>query len=189
MKKVFVFLFFFVSLLSYTITLPKEPEVKTQLDVEENEKYNFPVIIDVYLSSFKIKGNADIKEFKVKVKTEKEGFVFYKDITLKDIKEIWITEWKGTLYDKEKGSYIFYPTKYKIVDYNNIVFEYKQNIKEINKIKVNTTYGKTVLYSIFFDYYNGKKWDSGVEGLSLIRENPIKRVFVKIVFEKESKNE
>ncbi|HOJ49983.1 MAG TPA: hypothetical protein PKW55_04160 [Spirochaetota bacterium] len=170
----------------YSIKLPKEPELKSpEIQDESNLK---PVIIDIYGTAFKIRGNAYIKEFTLKIKTLKEGFTFYKDISLNSIKEIEILEWKGVLYDKEKASYLFYPVYYKIIDNNNISFEYKQNIKELNKIIVTTPYGKTTVFSIFFDYFNGKKWESGIEGLSLTREKPIPKVFTKIILEVKEDN-
>ena len=70
----------------YSIKLPKEPELKSpEIQDESNLK---PVIIDIYGTAFKIRGNAYIKEFTLKIKTLKEGFTFYKDISLNSIKEI-----------------------------------------------------------------------------------------------------
>ena len=99
------------------------------------------------------------------VERKKNNLVYKKTISLSEINSINILKWKGTFINKknkkkqdiEKELYLFHPIEYQINTRDKEIYSYKGRIALFDKILIKSHYGKTVLYSIFYDIWNKRK--------------------------------
>jgi hypothetical protein len=110
-----------------------------------------------YDKKLQFQGIIHLKTFKISIVTEKNGFKFFKELHLDEIKQLKIKKWFG--FKNKDGSFVFYPYLIEITDIKGTSFDYNQNIKEINQILFETEYGKTKFFSYFYDYFKDNVWE------------------------------
>lgn len=170
------------------IDLPKNPKLPNINQPQDKEKQKnlqaFQVEISFQGTETDFKGKMSIPAFKLTIVSEKNGFQFYKDLALNEIKSIRIKKWKGFAGKNSKdGRHNFYPIEYEIYDYKGTSFLYQRNIPQINEFIFETEYGTTKLFSYFVDYFNGSYWEmSKRKSKDLETAKALKKVVTQIEF-------
>ncbi|HCL57060.1 MAG TPA: hypothetical protein DHW82_08655 [Spirochaetia bacterium] len=183
-------IFFLIFLLSHFRMLyavnnpndPKDPKVGTDEKASSQVPKN-QIKVKVFFSDKNIvfEGTASIKNFKIFVTSEKNGFEFYKEFTLENIQSVSVKKWQGFKY--KDNAFVFYPSEYEIKDLKGISFIYKKNIQELNDFVLETDLGKTKIFSYFYDYWTGKEWEmSKRKSQELSTGEPLPKVAVKLFF-------
>lgn len=168
LKKVFLFFLFVTPLFIKGYTDPKAPQTPLNPKIQEEKKEksqlnsSLPLKAKIifYNPSLVFEGKMFVPSFNLSLVTQKNGFDFFKNLSLNEIKTIKIVKWKGVLKDKSQGLYAFYPSSYQITDTNQTTFYYHKNIAALNQIAFETTLGKARFFSYFYDYYKKDMWES-----------------------------
>ncbi len=208
MKYCFLLLFFLIICQSgFAIRLPKNPKNPKKPTVtkrgQQNDKkddpiqyYSFKVNIILNKGS-KAEGTIRLKQDYLSVVNKKGDFTYKKKLLFKDIKEIKITNWQGQIV-KRKGKpsekpYVFYPSKYTITTSDGKVYVYTGRLHQFERFALNNLlFGKTTVYSFFYDYWikKGKKgyWVNSKSGdFNYNKTNGHPKALAKIIFVKDKK--
>lgn len=172
------------------IKKPRKPFLSGKKKPQSQKKFPktpHPVTVFFFKPGVKFQGNILSSDFTLQLITEKQGFRFYKKLSLSQIKSITILEWKGRFYAKKQKVYVFLPIKYRIIDQLGNTYIYHKNIRALNRMDFSTSFGKTRFYSYYFDYIKNKKW-AGLKGsnMSLYRSQALPKVIHKLVFRSSS---
>lgn len=170
--------------------LPKFPKIpfvqKKNQNVKKKIYRTLKAEIFFYKNLSSFKGLLKIEPFSLKIISNKNGFKFYKMISLANIKSIDVLKWKGYSYNPYKRGYVFYPIEYRIIDQKGIEYIYSKNIKALNKVIFKNDYGLAYFYSIYYDYKQGNAWEmTKRKGSSLVTELALNKVICRVVFDKQ----
>jgi hypothetical protein len=151
-----------LALLSWSVSLPKNPvSPKDNSGNKQQSKPKKSVDVKVFFtkSDISFQGTIFIADFTLNLISEKEGFRFFKELSLENIREIEVVRWKGFAYEGKEDSFVFYPVEYRIRDIHGTDFVYSKNIPALNDFILETTLGKTRLFSYYYDHFRGKRWE------------------------------
>ncbi len=161
-------------------TGPKIPEVKFN---SGDKKFSYNVIID-FQGKKRVKGTIFFSDDKISIPNS--GRDTSTPMKISEISSIDFLEWDMKEYKKK--SYMFIPVKTRINLEKKGSFICGKNIKDLNSILFSLEEGGgngSFIYSIFYDYWNGKLWNnSGSDKYDYPKTNPHESTLIRVEFEK-----